>query len=277
MSIFSRIIILVFGLLLSVTVIAHEYWFEPLNFHIQPGEKLMAHEKVGSNFKGNHYSYLPSSYDFLNLTINNETRPVQSRIGDLPAINEVINQEGLLIISATTTASHLSYEKAEKFRSFLHNQGNEWVLAKHHQRGLPDKGFSESYRRFPKTLVKVGNGKGQDKPLGLLFEWVIETNPYTTKEGPIKAQLLWKGKPMVHKWVNIFNRVFKNKNKRVENSTLIKTHLTTDKNGRIEIPRAGGGIFLISAVNMIEPSKKEFEESGAVWESLWASSVYELE
>ena len=268
---------LLLGLLLTLPVIAHEYWFEPLQFSIEPGEKLMAHEKVGSNFKGNEYSYLPTSYVFLNLTQNGETRPVKSRIGDLPAINEVIDKQGLLVISATTTASHLTYEKAEKFNSFLKNQGNEWVLEKHQKRGLPEKGFTESYRRFPKTLVKVGNGEGQDEALGLLFEWLIKTNPYVSKEGPIKAQLLWKGKPVPNKRVNIFNRVFKKKDKLIENSTLIKTHLTTDKEGIITIPRAQGGLFLISAVKMIEAPEKEAQETGAVWESLWASSVYKLE
>jgi len=268
---------LLLGLFFTLPLIAHEYWFEPLQFSIQPGEKLMAHEKVGSNFKGNEYSYLPTSYVFLNLTQNGETRPVKSRIGDLPAINEVIDKQGLLVISATTTASHLTYEKAEKFKSFLKNQGNEWVLEKHQQRGLPEKGFTESYRRFPKTLVKVGNGEGQDEALGLLFEWLIKTNPYTSKEGPIKAQLLWKGKPVPNKRVNIFNRVFNNKDKLIENSTLIKTHLTTDKEGIISIPRAQGGLFLISAVNMIEAPEKEAQETGAVWESLWASTIYKIE
>jgi len=56
----------------------------------------------------------------------------------------------------------------------------------------------------------------------------------------------------------------------------IRTSLSTDEHGRVEIPQANGGAFLINAVQMIEPSEKVRNETGAVWESLWASVTYEL-
>lgn len=257
-------------LLLVNQVNAHEMWIEPVKYQIKKGDTIYAHEKVGQNFKGNQYSYLNTSYEKLDISTNNKTHPVHSRIGDLPAIHEVAKEEGLTILSAVTTVSDIRYETWEKFKHFIHSKELDWVLIKHKERGLPSKGFAEAYQRFPKALVKVGSGKGEDKALGMTLEWVVETNPYTTprtEKGVIKARLLWKGKPLKYTHVGVFNRV---------DGQFIRTSLSTDEHGRVEIPQANGGAFLINAVQMIEPSEKVRNETGAVWESLWASVTYEL-
>jgi len=265
-------ILIVFAL--SGQALSHEFWLEPVNYHVKSGELIKVHEKVGQDFKGNQYVYLPSSYQFLNQTMGDKTVAVKSKLGDLPAVNEVVEGEGLLILSAETTPLDVTYEKWQKFESFIKNKGLDWVLVKHKERKLAEKNFVESYRRFAKTLIKVGHGKGSDHALGLGFEWVVETNPYTTKEGPIKAQLLWNGKPHPDAHVGIFNRrPSSGKNQ----SELIKSELTTDGEGKIEIPRAKGGSFLINAVQMIEAPEKMAKERNAVWESHWASVTYYLE
>ena len=261
----------VFSMLVSPTVFAHEMWIEPSQYTIGVGDTLFANEKVGRKFKGNNYSYLDSSFESLNITVGDRTRAVKSRMGDLPAIQEKTSEEGLHIITARTTASELIYENSERFTNFLNEDGLNWVLAEHKKRGLPEKGFKEIYYRNPKTLVKVGHGKGQDRPLGMQFEWVVENNPYTSKNN-ITAQLLWQGKPAVNMHVNIFNKP-KHTSK---TSEMIKTSLITDMNGKVEIPRAKGGLFLINSVKMIQPNKKTMQETGAVWESVWASLSYEI-
>jgi uncharacterized GH25 family protein len=266
-----------FIFLLSMTqAFSHEFWLEPINYHVEVGKPIKVHEKVGQDFKGNKYVYLPSSYQFLKLTLNDKTVAVKSKLGDLPAVNEVVEGEGLLILSAETTPLDVSYEKWEKFESFIKNKGLDWVLEKHKARKLPEKNFVESYRRFAKTLVKLGHGKGNDRALGLGFEWVVETNPYTTKDNPIKIQLLWKGKPHPHAHVGVFNRYYKSDTKTGQ-SELIKTELITDAEGRVEIPRAKGGQFLINAVQMIEAPEDMAKSKNAVWETHWASVTYELD
>jgi uncharacterized GH25 family protein len=264
--IFSVLILTSFLVMLSSSLFAHEFWLEPINFKIKAGEKLRAHEKVGQDFKGNKYAYLDSSYVSLDLTVDDKTRAVKSRLGDLPAISETVENDGLAILSAVTTPSTVTYETWDKFSNFINNKHLEWVFDAHKKRGLPEKNFDESYRRYGKSLVKVGHGKGSDRALGLLFEWVLESNPYTD-EGDIKAQLLWKGKPHPNSYVSVFNRV---------GDELIKSDLKTDTEGRVEIPRAKGGKFLINAVQMLEASAEMTKESGAVWDSRWASITYEI-
>ncbi len=256
---------------LTPTVTAHEMWIQPLNYTVKLGNKIFANEIVGQDFKGNKYAYLESSYKNLNISVGENTKAVKSRLGDLPTIQEVTMEEGLHIITAETTSSDLTYETPEKFANFLKADGLEWVFEAHKKRGLPEKGFKEMYRRSPKALVKVGHGKGQDRALGLPLEWVVETNPYTT-QGNITARLLWQGEPAANMHVNVFN-----KPKRTSpNSELIKTNLRTDAEGRIEIPRAKGGLFLINSVKMIQPDAKITEQTDAVWESIWGSLTYEI-
>jgi len=267
-SVLQKIFGIFFLFSLGAQAFAHEFWLEPINFTIKVNENLRAHEKVGQDFKGNKYAYLESSYKLLELTMGEKTRATKSRLGDLPAVNEVVEEEGLAILSAVTTPSTVTYETWEKFSDFIKNKDLGWVINLHKKKGLPEKNFSESYRRYGKSLVKVGNGKGNDRALGLLFEWVIETNPYTTRDDEnIKAQLLWKGKPHADAYVSVFNRI---------GGELFKSHLTTDKQGRIEIPQAKGGKFMINAVQMLEATEEMTKKIGAVWDSRWASITYEL-
>ena len=53
------------------------------------------------------------------------------------------------------------------------------VLEDHQARGLPDTGFRESYRRYAKTLIAVGDGAGNDPSIGPASEIVALSNADT--------------------------------------------------------------------------------------------------
>lgn len=273
---FKAILFLCLPFVISKPNHAHEMWIEPLSFEIKAGGRLLAHEKVGQQFKGNSYAYLKSSFQSFDITHNGTTRPINSRLGNKPVVNEVIEEPGLLVISAASSGSTLTYNESAKFERFLQQEGLEWVKEAHKKRGLPETGFSEIFIRFPKALVKVGEGKGQDTRLGLPFEWLVETNPYTTKfddeNSGVKLQLLWQGEPLADTHVNVFNKP-NHFSKKAETKLTV---LRTDTDGRVVVPAGDGGMFLINAVKMNEASPETTKESGAVWVSLWASLTYAL-
>lgn len=246
---------------------AHEMWIEPVQYEVALDSTILAHEKVGQNFKGNEYAYLTDSYIELLISVNNKTRDVKSRIGDLPAIHEKANEEGLTVLSARTSTSTVVYETWEKFEDFIKSKGLDWVFKEHNKRNLSKSDVSEAYSRYPKSLVKVGHGKGKDIFLGMPIEWLAENNPYMHTDEPVKLRLLWHGKPFTKTHVTVFNRV---------GGKLITSELMTDSEGKIEVSRANGGEFLINAVQMIKPSKNIADLTGAVWESLWASMTYKI-
>ncbi len=265
----------------SQNVFAHEMWLEPVLFEITKGDKFSAHEKVGQNFKGNKYAYLDSSYEKLNYTINDITHPLSPRLGSLPAVQGVIEEEGLLVLSAKTTRSKLTYKDRKIFNKFLKAEGLEWVSKAHKDRGLPEIGFTEVYRRFPKSLIKVGNGLGKDKALGLDLEWVALTNPYAANQDvkdKIKLQLLSQGKPYADVKVNVFTKIKPDSSKSltVAKAKVVHTEHVTDEKGILSLSVKKNSVYLVNAVKMIEPDSDTSDRYNAVWESLWASMTFEV-
>lgn len=244
---------------------AHEFWIEPVRFEVAAGELLQAHVRVGQQMKGDSLPYIPQGFATFDLTVGATTRPVTSRLGDVPAVSEIAQPEGLLIFSYVSNDSQLTYTEPGKFEHFLEYEGIEWVKAEHARRGLPALGFTEAYQRFAKSLVKVGDGNGRDRALGLKFELVVETNPYTDRDRDIVVQLLRQGRPFPAARINVFRR---------HHGEIGRTPFTTDAEGRIRVPRRGApGVYLLNAVHMTEPAANDY---GIVWKSLWASTTFEV-
>ncbi len=252
-------------LTLSPGAWAHEFWIEPVDFSIPAGGKLQARVRVGQEMKGNSLPLSPQSFEQFDVTSGDVTRPVYSRIGDDPAVNEPLEDDGLVILSCVSTDSQITYSEAGKFENFLAYEGIDWVLEEHRRRQLPAQGFSEGFQRFAKSLVQVGGGAGKDRPLGLLFELVAETNPYTAPDSDIVVQLLWQGEPFGNAQINVFRRLA---------GVVERTAVTTDVTGHASIPRGlGAGVYLLNAVHMIEPPPSDDD---IVWKSLWASMTFEI-
>ena len=195
--------------LLSVSSVlnAHEFWLEPLDFTVERGDSLQADIKVGQDLDGDTYAYYPSNFERFDLTVSDVTSPPKNRFAQKPAVDQTTTKDGLHVLTYQSKPSRLRYEKREKFESFLKNEGIEWVLDEHKKRGLPPLDFTELFKRFAKSLIKVGEGKGQDRLMGLPFEWVVLTNPYTQSSSEtVTAQLFFEGKPFAASHVNVFIR-----------------------------------------------------------------------
>lgn len=254
--------------LLSLPGLAHEFWLEPLDYRLEPGEKLRAHIKVGQYFKGNTHSYLPQRFESFQLTLDDETKPVEARLGTTPAVGQTVARQGLAILTYASTIETLTYDEAETFQNFLRLDGLAWVRQAHQRRGLPAEGFTEAYRRFAKAYVGIGDARGEDRAFGFPIEWLLEDNPYRlAPDRELTARLLWHGKPHGDSLVRIFMRP--SGGEQVE-----ELRLHTDTEGRVRIPYRATTQYLVSSVHMIEPEKRVREKTGAVWQSLWASAVF---
>ena len=267
-SYLQKVPLILLSIIMAQAVSAHEFWLEPLSFEVDSGSKIQAHLKVGQMMDGDTYAYYPSNFDRFDMTIGETTTPVKGRFAQSPAVEQTAEKSGLYILTYQSRPSTLRYEKREIFESFLKNEGIEWVLEAHKKRGLPELDFIELYKRFSKSLIKVGDGAGQDRAMGMLIEWVVETNPYTTDDlEAVTAQLLYQGKPFANSYVVVFNKF---------NDEVTRQTFTTDDDGRVSIPTAKGGVFLVNAVHMIEPIKAQMGDKKGDWMSLWASTTYEI-
>lgn len=265
--IYQSILALTIAILPSASQ-SHEFWIDPLSATVAVGDEIQAELRVGENMKGSKMIYNPSSFTTFKYFAGGESGDVMGRLGDRPAARITGAKEGLNVVAHMTTASKLDYKTFEKFAKFVTAHGEDFAIARHKERGLPDTDFTEAYFRCAKALIKVGKGEGRDRATGMPFELTALTNPYTDA-GDVRFILTYKGKPKADHHVDVFHQA-------TLESDVVKVSYRTNSVGEVAIPRSTGK-FLVNAVVLEEPKPAIAEKIGAVWVSLWASSTYALE
>ncbi|MBL1435614.1 MAG: DUF4198 domain-containing protein [Rhodobacteraceae bacterium] len=248
---------------------AHEFWIQPHKYWLDNGSRLLADVRVGMDFGGNQLAFIPSTINAFNITDADGTRKIEGRIGDIPSVNIYTNTDGLQILNLFSTSSMLTWDEFQKFDEFVNLHGMGWVLARHHERGLPETGFKEAYTRFVKSLVAVGDGAGEDRFTGMFFELVAGKNPYTDDMSDgMPITIMFRGQPLPNKQVDLF---FRN-----TAGELTRLSVQSDANGVAIAPNLGAGEYMVNVVHMIEPSAEDQERTGVSWHSLWGSLTFAI-
>jgi hypothetical protein len=243
--------------------LAHEFWIEPAASILKDGERLTADLKVGLDFRGASFPYLQDRFVRFSLLNRSQRYAVVGEDGDIPAINLPHGAPGLDVIAYHSTPDRLTYDDWKIFVAYAEDEGLTDLLRRHAARGLPQRGFVELYTRCAKSLVQVGPVTNDDKDLatGMPFELVAQANPYAEAADTLVVKLYWQGVPQSGKQVSLF----------VDDGHVSKRKFTTDRDGNISVPLAGGGRFMLNAVEM-----QETEKDGASWQSHWASLTFQL-
>ncbi len=250
---------------------AHEFWIAPQHFTIEPGEKIVAALRVGQMMRGAEHPYLTSWFRAFTVTTRDGTRNVEGFEGDMPALFYTAAQPGLYVIAYHSTADKVTFDDWDLFRSYLAYEGLDGIAEAHRARGLSEAGFTEEYTRYAKALVQVGpvDERDRDAPLGLRFELVAENNPYAPGTEAVTVTLLRLGEPVAGRQIGVFRCA----------GEVTRTLVTTDGRGQAAISIAGGGVFLLNAVD-IRPVERDSAENNAVdkdqvvWASDWASLTF---
>jgi hypothetical protein len=249
----------------ALPVLAHEFFVQPQAYTISQDQPLMADIRVGQQFKGSAYSYIPQNTVRFDLVIGDSVIPVQARVGDRPALNMPAPREGLVTVVHQTTDSFLTYSDPAKFEQFVTHKDFAWALDENKKRGIPEIGFRERYSRYGKALIAVGSGAGMDREVGMETEIVALANPYTDDlAGGMPVLVLYQGKPRVDTQVEVFARA--------PDAAVTDSFYRTNADGIATIPVEPGVEYLFDAVVMrpLEP----VAENDPVWESLWASLTF---
>ena len=245
---------------------AHEFWISPHSY--ETAARIIADFRVGQNFLGEPFPLLPFALEKFEVSSGGRGVPVNGRPGDLPALDMEAPDEGLAVITAVTLGTIVEYTDMEMFAAFLDSKGLSEVLDQHRARGLPEFGFTETYRRFAKSLVAVGDGAGQDSELGLETEIVAGANPYTDDmTDGLPVQVLYQGAPRADAQLDIFARE--------PAGEVTLTSVRSDGDGRYTVPVRAGVEYLLDAVTM-RPALETQEEGAPVWQSLWASLTFRV-
>ena len=262
-------LLLTIGLVAAVTTPragAHEFWIDPPDFILGPGEPVVAHLRVGQNFDGFTNVYNPENFRRFEIGNSAGTSPVDGRLGDSPALDQPV-EEGLQVVVHVTKDYRLTYREFAKFEAFVREKDAEWTLDAHRARALPPEDFREAYSRYAKSLVAVGAGQGADKAYGLETELVAGLNPYTDDlAGGLPVTLNYQGAPRQNAQIDVFEKD--------PDGTVRHATIRTDADGRAIVPVMPGRRYMLDAVVLREPSAELAEREGAVWESLWANLTF---
>lgn len=251
---------------LAQAATAHEFWIAPEPYQIDAGDPIRAQLRVGSDFAGSPQSYFPQRFARFEVKMGDDVWEVEGRIGDIPAMDMVVEGEGLAVILHETKGDSLQYRTRELFESFVAHKDLTGTLERHAERGLPELEFREAYTRYAKSLVAIGSGEGADARVGLKVEVVAEANPYTDdlSEG-FPVQVFYEGEPRREEQVEVFERA--------ADGAVTVTRLRTDTEGRLSFPVTSGSTYLVDSVVM-EDTGNDDPEAGPVWHSAWASLTF---
>jgi uncharacterized GH25 family protein len=248
----------------TTRVLAHDFWIEPSSFHPAAGSELAVSLRVGEHFRGDP---VPRA-DRLIARFVLSSAAGETPIGGLPATDPAgfarISSPGFFLIGYRSNRTPITLEP-EKFEKYLADEGLDRVLEARAARGEREKPAKEVYSRCAKSLV-AGNGSGQagfDRILGLTLELVADSNPLKTRPGgKMPFRILYEGKPLAAALVKAIAL-------EDPDNTL---SARSDTQGRVTFILARKGVWLVKAVHMAPAPP----ETGADWESLWASLTFEI-
>lgn len=249
--------------LTAMPVLGHEFWISPEHPQVNVGEDINADFRNGERFSGATYPFWPGQSDRFDVIVGDQTRGYQGSGGDYPAFRMQADQPGLWILVHQTAPSQITYPQWKNFQKFIDHKDFPQAREQHISRGLPASGFSESYVRYVKALIGVGDARGTDKRTGLETEFIALTNPYTDDlTNGVTVGLLYQNAPRADAQVEVFDRA--------PDRTVTILQLRTDHLGQVVIPVTPGHDYLLDAV-VLRPAA---DESPAVWETLWAALTF---
>lgn len=247
----------------------HEFWIDPEAHQVEPGATVVAAIRVGQDYEGSSYSYVPRNFRRFDYAFGDKVLPVEGTMGDRPAATIPVSGEGLMVLIHATTDTTLGWSDWEKFVKFVEHKDAAWVLEAHAARGLTEEDRREVYSRYAKSLVAVGDGTGTDFETGLLTEIVALENPYTgDMSDGIDVKVLYQGAPRAETQIEVFEKA-------ADQSVSIFT-VQTDAKGTATVPVKPGYRYMLDSVVLREPEADVAAEKNVQWESLWANLTFQV-
>ena len=266
---------------------AHEFWIEPVDPSPAVGDALRATLHTGQNLSADPSSWDPDRFERLALVDAAGEREVDAEPGARPAVDVPVREPGLQTLAGETSPLTVRYPGFEKFEAFLEREGVSGIAERHVEGGLPMRDIVERYTRHAKALVMAGDASGEapgasergvDRALGLELELVALDDPFAAEGTPLRFELLLDGAPLADVQVALFHRTGPNPGSEAGEGGppegVSRALARTGTDGRVAFEPPGAGTSLVSAVLVRRPSPRTMLETGALWESLWASLTF---
>ena len=248
-------------------LLAHELWLEPEASKVNTGDRIAISIRIGEKLVGDEIPNLPQLQALVDLSAGEDRFSIPARIGDVPAFQFVAQGDALLVFRYQSKPNFLTYEDEEKFLLFLDEAQRPdiketWLPF--HPEGSK---ITEVFTRYAKTIIGIGSANGRDRYLGMSFELVMLENPLAKGfDGTLTYRLMRDGKTAADAPYHVFVRS--------QDNTVTRIEGKSDSNGLFEIEVDKQGFYLVNAIDFFEADEATKLQTGAQWQSNWASSSF---
>ncbi|MEO0918030.1 MAG: DUF4198 domain-containing protein, partial [Pseudomonadota bacterium] len=88
---------------------AHEFWIDPVEHMVAPGDPVVADIRVGEEYEGTAFAYIPQRFRRFDVAHNGRVLAMPGTVGDRPAMRLKSAPEGLLVVIHATTDQHITW------------------------------------------------------------------------------------------------------------------------------------------------------------------------
>ena len=251
---------------------AHEFWLEPSSFAPRRSETVTVAARSGVGFQGEARPFRGDRVvrfvaiagrvlDLSGLGIEEDTVFARVRAPD----------GGGMMIAYESNAASIELPAAD-FDAYLEEEGLDGPLSVRRAAGLPAALGRERYARCAKTWL-TGRDAGRARTAcGLTLELIPRGAP--SRAGTLELELRFGGAPLPGALVRAWRRPLAPgpgaRAGMAPDSVGPVMRATTDARGRVRLPVAEPGEWLVSSVHMIADAEGPL----AGWRSWWASLTF---
>jgi uncharacterized GH25 family protein len=244
---------------------AHDLWLIPPE-QATVGKPVSIQAHVGMDFPTSVHGPDPSQFKqrLLLLPDGSMGELKAAGIKDLSGLLQFTPSQAGIYIAAVETHPKLITLKAEAFNDYLIKDGMPHIYLLRAQEKTLDQPGRERYSKHVKTIVPVGDGKGDScRVVGLTLEIVPLRDPLKVKAGEgLPVRVLFQGKALPEANVGW---------QHPGDGEIARGYVRSDAKGEALVPVAKTGLMTIRLTHMTRPKAAEYE-----WESFWATLTFQV-
>ncbi|HSE42600.1 MAG TPA: DUF4198 domain-containing protein [Acidobacteriota bacterium] len=245
---------------------AHDLYLRGNPFRMDTPGKLKVSMNLAEAFPGREEPWRADKTSSFTINGPSGIRKIEDKPKLSPTVD--LSEEGTYVVGWSATPSYINIDAAH-FNEYLDAEGHTNVIKIRKERNQEDKGGTEKYSRYLKTMIQVGS-KLTDQykvPLGFKIEIVPQTNPYSLKVGEsLDVEVLLDGKPLPD------NAVMATYDTHSKEHDVYAQLIRTDEKGKAKINFTNSGVWMIRSNHMAELQN----DPKAEWESHWANLSFQV-
>jgi uncharacterized GH25 family protein len=257
-------------LLISMSIVAHEFWILPARTHVLVGQRVPLQLTVGQDFRGERWQGKGNRVISYNHYYRNDHEELLLSLqpgDDIVKLPDFIpREEGTHVLTFATNTAFIEQE-AEVFEAYLKEDG---LMEAYEYRNAHNEKFKkgrERFRRCAKVIIQAGEETDHTfrEKTNLILDIIPEKNPYThDRSGGLTFKVLYEGNPLPNAMVKWWHK---------QGESLQTDFLYTNERGDVTFSAAEPGLYMISTVHMI----RLLHDPGAEWQSTWSSLVFGID